>query len=126
MVQDDYETLVYDGIRFLESLTRYYGAEKGMEVWEKLGEAVGQEVKGAVFFKMLTGETGTRLTVREGTCTQAVAAIKAIRNATGCGLKEAKDMWDMSKMGAVKIDVGDTQKCRQLAGELRGLGMQIG
>lgn len=119
------DEVVFDGIRFLESLTRYYGAEKGMEVWNKLGEAMGDEVKGAVFFSLLTGESSSRVRVQAGTCTQAVAAIKAIRAATGYGLKEAKDAWDLSETQTVTLDVRDRDERCILVRDLRALGMQV-
>lgn len=119
------DEVVFDGIRFLESLTRYYGAEKGMEVWNKLGEAMGDEVKGAVFFSLLTGESSSRVRVQAGTCTQAVAAIKAIRAATGYGLKEAKDAWDLSKTQTVTLDVRDRDERCILVRDLRALGMRV-
>ena len=119
------DEVVFDGIRFLESLTRYYGAEKGMEVWNKMGEAMGDEVKGAVFFSLLTGESSSRVRVQAGTCNQAVAAIKAIRAATGYGLKEAKDAWDLSKHQVVTLDVRDRDDKRILVRDLRALGMRV-
>jgi ribosomal protein L7/L12 len=118
------EEVVFDGIRFLESLTRYYGAEKGMAVWNKLGEAVGDEVKGKVFFSMLTGESSNRIRIQKGSCTQAVAAIKAIRMATSMGLKEAKDAWDLSGMKVVTLDVAHEEK-RDAVRNLRNLGMIV-
>jgi ribosomal protein L7/L12 len=118
------EEVVFDGIRFLESLTRYYGAEKGMAVWNKLGEAVGDEVKGKVFFSMLTGESSNRIRIQKGSCTQAVAAIKAIRMATSMGLKEAKDAWDLSGLKVVTLDVAHEEK-RDAVRNLRNLGMIV-
>jgi hypothetical protein len=47
---DTLSYVITDGIRFLQSLTQHYGAERGMEVWEKLGEVMGPEIKGQVFF----------------------------------------------------------------------------
>lgn len=118
------EEVVFDGIRFLESLTRYYGAEKGMEVWDKMGEAVGEEIKGKVFFSMLTGESSNRVRIQVGTCTEAVAAIKAIRMGTGMGLKEAKDAWDLSKIKTVTLDTDHEEK-RNMVRALRGIGMIV-
>lgn len=123
-MNESFEEVVFDGIRFLESLTRHYGAEKGMEVWEKLGEAVGDEVKGKVFFSMLTGESSNRIRIQRGTCTEAVAAIKAIRSGTGLGLKEAKDMWDLSQIKTVVLELHHEEK-RGTARDLRKLGMIV-
>ena len=121
---DQLDEVVFDGIRFLESLTRYYGAEKGMEVWNKMGEAVGDEIKGKVFFSMLTGESSNRVRIQAGTCTEAVAAIKAIRMGTGMGLKEAKDAWDLSKIKVVTLDTDHEEK-RGMVRELRRIGMVV-
>lgn len=118
------DEVVFDGIRFLESLTRHYGPEKGMAVWDKLGEAVGDEVKGKVFFSMLTGESSNRIRIQKGSCTQAVAAIKAIRMATDMGLKEAKDTWDLCGVKMVTLDVVREEK-RDAVRNLRALGMIV-
>jgi ribosomal protein L7/L12 len=123
-MNDQLEEVVFDGIRFLESLTRYYGPEKGMAVWEKMGEAVGDEIKGKVFFSMLTGESSNRVRIQAGTCTEAVAAIKAIRIGTGYGLKEAKDAWDLSKVKMVTLDVAHEEK-RGMVKTLRSIGMIV-
>lgn len=117
------DDVIQDGIRFLESLTRHYGAERGIEVWESMGTAMGSDVKGKVFFAMLTGDSSGRVRVQRGGCTQAVAAIKAIRNATLMGLKEAKDVWDFSANGVAVIEVPASDLRRNLISELRSMGM---
>lgn len=124
MDQSELDEVVFDGIRFLESITRHMGPEKGMAVWEKMGEAFGDEIKGKVFFSMLTGESSNRVRIEKGDCNQAVAAIKAIRVATGMGLKEAKDAWDLSAHKTVTLDVMRDEK-RNFIRELRNIGMKI-
>ena len=124
MVEQSLEEVVFDGIRFLESLTRHYGAEKGLEVWNKMGEAVGDEVKGKVFFSMLTGESSNRVRIQQGDCKQAVAAIKAIRSGTGMGLKDAKDAYDMSSHKTVVLEVAHEER-RDLVHTLRSIGMKV-
>lgn len=119
------DAVVFDGLRFLESLTRHYGPEKGMAAWEQMGEVIGSEIKGKVFFAMLTGETSNRVRIRAGNCNEAVAAIKAIRTATGYGLKEAKDAWDRSKTQIVLLDNVQRSAKRQLVTTLRDLGMVV-
>lgn len=41
--------VIIDGIRFLESIARHYGPEKSIDIWDKMGEAMGQDIKGQVF-----------------------------------------------------------------------------
>ena len=124
MVNESLEEVIFDGIRFLESLTRHYGAEKGLEVWDKMGEAVGDDVKGKVFFSMLTGESSNRVRIQKGDCIQAVSAIKAIRMGTGLGLKDAKDAYDLSGVKTVTLEVAHEEK-REMVKTLRGIGMKV-
>ena len=120
------DSVIFDGIRFLESLTKYYGSEKGMEVWNAMGEAMGKEVKGKVFFALLTGETGGRVRFRADKAEHgnAVAVIKTIRTYTGLGLKEAKDLWDLSKSTPAVVQVAPNQH-RDFAKDLRTLGCAV-
>ena len=118
------DEVVFDGIRFLESITRHYGPEKGIEVWDKMGEAFGDDIKGRVFFSMLTGESSNRVRVQQGTCIHAVSAIKAIRIGTGLGLKEAKDAYDLSAIKIVTLDVAHEEK-RGMVKTLRDIGMIV-
>ena len=117
--------VVLDGIRFLESLTRYYGAERGMKVWEKMGEAMGQELQGQVFFAMLTGDTSSRVRISRGTCVQAVEAVKAIRRATGMGLKESKDAWDLTAVKTVTLENVQRDVKQEFLREIRNIGMRV-
>ena len=121
MEDPNFEAIIFDGIRFIESLTKYYGPEKGMEVWNSMGEAMGKEVKGKVFFAMVTGHTSGRLRFAAGNCTQAVPVIKAIRSATGLGLKEAKDIWDASRITPQVVEISPSGS-RDLSNSLRELG----
>lgn len=122
--EDKLDEVIFDGIRFLESLTRCYGPEKGMEVWEAMGKAVGDEIKGKVFFSMLTGESSNRVRIQRGTCIQAVSAIKAIRMGTGLGLKDAKDAYDLSAIKTVTLDTDHEEK-REMVQTLRSIGMKV-
>ena len=129
-MSDTLDYVVADGVQFLQSLTAHYGAEKGMEVWEAMGEAVGKEVKGKVFFAMLSGTVGNvrvRFTTSNSTfvANGAVACIKAIRAATNMGLKEAKDLYDLSKTGPVTCTANNVELARILMRELRELGCTI-
>lgn len=123
-IQDTMELVIRDGIRFLESLTRHYGQEEGLRIWEGIGEVVGADVKGQIFFAMLTGETSNRVGFRQGTAAHgyAVPCIKAIRGATGMGLKEAKDAFDASSVKRTYVECRDSDAAHALCIALRGFG----
>ena len=116
--------VVTDGLRFLQSLTEKYGAEKGIEVWHDFGRVLGAEIQGAIFFAMISGTDSTRVHMRANSNTQQVVAIiKCIRQYTGLGLKEAKDLYDMSRVKLVQIEC--TRKVHsEFTRELRSLGCE--
>lgn len=127
MNEETLEKVVFDGIRFLESLINHYGADKGMEVWEAMGEAVGNEVKGRIFFAMVSNNFTSRVKFRSGNAIpegNAVAVIKTIRAYTGYGLKEAKDVWDNSKGGIAEVQ-GKPDEIRRLRMDLITLGCEV-
>jgi len=123
--QDSLDEVIFDGIRFMESLARHYGAERSIEVWDQLGEVLGPDVKSRVFLAMLTGESSNRIRVSRGTCTDAVAAVRAIRQATGMGLKEAKDAWDLTAIKTVTIDNVQRELRSDFVRDLRYIGMRV-
>lgn len=89
--------IISNGLHFMRSITEAYGAEKGLELWEQISSVLDPEVKGQIFFAMITGNYNDRIELKgiapHGQ-NNAVACIKSIRTFTGLGLKEAKDMYD--------------------------------
>lgn len=98
MIPADHKNeIIGTGISFLRAITTAYGSETGLELWDTIATTLDPDVKGAIFFAMLTGEEGDQITVRGiiGQNTNKVAVIKAFRSVTGLGLKEAKDLADV-------------------------------
>ena len=82
--------LIRSGIRFLKDLQNDLGTEKGLEVWDKLRESMGDEVAGQVLFGIIKGTHSDIRLTKIGP--QKIDAIKLVRECTGMGLKEAKDL----------------------------------
>lgn len=119
------EQVISDGLQFVKSLTDYYGPDKGMAVWNTLGESVGKSLHNKIFMAMLTGKPFMTVTFNAGPATNAgnaVPVIKCIRQYTGTGLKEAKDYWDASKITSQTIKVLNPATAREFRDELRRLG----
>ena len=91
------DEVISTGISFLRSITLAYGQEVGLELWDTIADTLDKDVKGQIFFSMLTGESGSCITIRDydRTNVQRVAIILTIREVTGLGLKEAKDLADV-------------------------------
>lgn len=98
MIPEDHKTaIITNGLHFMRSITEAYGNEQGLELWEQIASVLGPDVKGQIFFAMITGTYNDRIYLKginSNHVSNAVACIKEIRNWSGLGLKEAKDMYD--------------------------------
>ena len=96
MIPEDHKTsIISTGIHFIRSITEAYGAEQGMQLWEQIASVLDPDVKGQIFFSMLTGAAMNKIELKGiNPSANAVSCIKEIRNWTGFGLKEAKDLFD--------------------------------
>ncbi len=106
LTTDQKNRLLIKSANLLREITEIWGAEQGMLLWEKVGEGLGQDLKGALFFSMITGNFLGDITVSSIDRNFAVPIIKTIRKATGFGLKDAKDLYDVVRDGrSIKIEV---------------------
>lgn len=102
MSEENRRQLISDGIAFMRSITDQYGTEAGLQLWDRICEVLDPNVKGEIFIAMLTGDTRAKLTIScspEQYTTYRIPHIKAIREVTGLGLKEAKDLSDLMVNG---------------------------
>jgi len=124
----DLDHIVNAGLAFISALTERYGVNEGHGIYEAIMANVDAEAKGAIMFAMLTGRTVRKATVVTCPSDQRVMAIKAIRQATGFGLKEAKDTLDVCtghnnlQPRTIEIEVNDFDQRRQLLSTLKSLG----
>ena len=109
MSEENRRQLISDGIAFMRSISDQYGTETGLQLWDRICEVLDPNVKGEIFIAMLTGDTRAKLTI---SCTPVkystyrIPYIKALREVTGLGLNEAKDLSDLMAYGqAVSITV---------------------
>ena len=98
MIPEQHKTaIISNGLHFMRSITEAYGADKGLELWEQIAGVLDEDVKGQIFFAMITGTYNDRILLKGiGASAQnnAVNCIKEIRFWTGLGLKDSKDMYD--------------------------------
>jgi hypothetical protein len=96
--------LVNSGTRFLLDLQNDLGTEKGLEVWDKLREAMGDEIAGQVLFGILQGHTGNSICLEAVADGRVIEAIKLVREFTGMGLKDAKDLVERVRYNAGHVE----------------------
>ena len=98
MIPEQHKTaIISNGLHFMRSITEAYGADAGLELWEQIAGVLDPDVKGQIFFAMITGNYNDRILLKGiGASAQnnAVNCIKEIRAWTGLGLKDSKDMYD--------------------------------
>lgn len=89
------QDVIQSGINFMRSITEAFGTDEGMKLWDTIAETLDSDVKGQIFFAMLTGEYNGIITLT-GAMQSAnrITLIKAVRSVSGLGLKEAKDVCD--------------------------------
>ena len=109
MTTDEHQQeLVWHTLNFMRSVTKIYGDEQGMQLYETIVNTLDPKLKGAVFKAMLMGtyEQGNILMSGLSPNANSMAVIKTIRDYTGLGLKDAKDIVEDLRLGhPVTIDV---------------------
>lgn len=114
------------GMHFMRAITEAYGAEEGMRLWDAIANTLDPNVKGEIFFAMITGEYNDRIHVKQ-IGHDRVATIKAFRthDKRRLGLKEAKDLSDLCQMGKVITLEIEPRHRVQIERELLAIGCQL-
>lgn len=126
LTAEEKHQLIHDSLCLMRTLTELWGSDAGILLWEKISEAIGNDAKGEIFFGMVTGKYMPGVVVINSASNDFVGMIKAVRNSTGVGLKEAKDLCDaVRNIGPQKINCGDRKQAEKLARELESLGCKV-
>ena len=130
MIPEDHKTAVIsNGLHFMRSITEAYGSDKGLELWEQITSVLDPEVKGQIFFAMITGQYNNRILLKGlEEEINVIWCIKAIRQYTGFGLKEAKDLVDRlrSPLGHTEHVTVKPEDYAHAFRELRKVGFILG
>lgn len=90
-------SLIVSARNLLRDITKYYGDEQGMKMWRSLKEGMGEDLQNAVLMGLLRGikyDLKIRTTSQPRENRKLIEALRAVRHATGYGLKDAKDFMD--------------------------------
>lgn len=116
--QDEQDRIVNDGLALMQTITEVCGTDAGMQMWDQFAVAMGDDVKAAIFFSMMTGQSTGNIRIQSYPSNQKIAVIKSIRTWTGMGLKEAKDLSEEARP-TFRVDFRRARECRA---ELRNIG----
>ena len=128
MIPENHNTAVIStGLHFMRAITEAYGADEGMQLWEQIASVLDPDVKGQIFFAMLTGTHNDTVVVRGVNLSSLdkVKCVKEIRNWSGLGLKEAVDFCNQVYHGGVaRLTVKPAEHHMAVIG-LRNVGFVI-
>ena len=88
------EQIVESGIEFLNTIKEAYGSEEALALWDQINSVLDPDIKGLILMRLLTGEYNGSITVKGCHGTDRIFRIKTLREISGLGLKEAKDLDD--------------------------------
>lgn len=112
-------------LEFMRATADHYGAEKGMDVYGRVLDAM-PELKSKIFMGLLTGEFDrscvTLSWIANSLNRDKIACIKAVRYATGMGLKEAKDTVDNCQFKVQRIELIHSEKRRDVVKQILATG----
>lgn len=127
LTDEQMDAIVSDSIALIRTISLAYGSEEGMKLWETIAETLDPDIKGKVFFALLTGSHEDRITLSGAVAgTNKIACIKIIRQYTGYGLVEAKNAYENAGDYGNKVTLKvDPKQRRDCINELRQNGMIV-
>jgi hypothetical protein len=123
LTSDQSNALISSGIAFMQAITRAYGTEAGLAIWEKITSEIS-DIRGPIFYAMLVGDKEIVQFRFPTNSVYRIQTIKLIRTVTGVGLREAKDIVDFADGGWSAVEV-DRDKAAELRLDLRTFGYTV-
>ncbi len=95
--------LVFNSLNFVQAITKNYGAEQGMAMWDTIANTVDRRLKLEVFKAMMNPKLldGRVRIIGAQPSSDKVKLIKTLREYTNHSLKDAKDSIDLLQSGTV-------------------------
>lgn len=119
--------LVFNSLNFVQSITKNYGAEQGMAMWDTIANTVDRRLKLEVFKAMINpNQAEGRLRITGAyPSSDKIQLIRTLRQFTGMGLKEAKDgIEDLRDGKVMEVHVPYHEHPKALA-EFRAVGFML-
>jgi len=119
--------VISSGITFMRSITEAYGSEDGLKLWDAIANTLDPDVKGAIFFALITGDYQGEIIARgfSSPPQNYVEYIKTIQTYTGWGIKEAKEAADLIRDGVRQTLTVPTDKRSEAIMAFRRLGFLV-
>jgi hypothetical protein len=126
------DTVIESAVDFMQTVVAEVDEDEAYEIVDRAFDAIDPGMKNRVLMYMLSGGASRQHSLEIDTSVapsdrKKINAIKAIRGATGYGLKEAKEAAEIAEAkGYVKLMASiDTGMLRSFRDELRGTGWKV-
>lgn len=119
--------LVFNSLNFVQSITKNYGAEQGMAMWDTIANTVDRRLKLEVFKAMMNSSQseGRMRIIGVRPSSDKIQLIRTLRQFTGMGLKEAKDgIEDLCSGKVMEVRVSYRDHPKALT-EFRAVGFMV-
>lgn len=119
--------LVFNSLNFVQSITKNYGAEQGMAMWDTIANTIDRRLKLEVFKAMMNSSQseGRMRIIGVHPSSDKIQLIRTLRQFTGMGLKEAKDgIEDLCFGKHMEVQVSYHEQPKALA-EFRAVGFML-
>lgn len=105
MIPEDHkEDIISSGIQFMNAITQAYGTEAGLELYDTIMASVDPDIKGQIFFALLTGDReGSFKLKRVTNIGNKIERIKAVRQVSNFSLKDAKELVEAVELWIPKV-----------------------
>ena len=99
LAEDERERVISGTIEYMQELITVFGPDSGTEIFNSVTGSLGDNFKNSVTLTLLTNglQYSCYVNLSAVNVNNIVGIIKAIRRATGLGLKEAKDIADIAR-----------------------------
>ena len=114
--EEHVEEIISTGISFMESITKAYGSDEGMKLYDHIMSVVDPDIKGKIFFSLITGEyiNSIKIKSHNHTIQNKIERIKAIRSVGNYSLQDAKNITEKVESGIPLSITFDKEKCGRL------------
>lgn len=112
-------------IDFMQLMYELESPDAAMAIWNSISDTIHPELKNDILVMMLKGQTSLDLRFSNADV-NFIGCIKVLRQYTGLGLKEAKDLADLGRgQNVASVRLNSWTQRKNCADDLRELGVRI-
>jgi hypothetical protein len=105
MIDVDITNCVYAScIELSKAVTKQFGYDKGLAVFDAIGKVIGADHKNQIFLKLLKGEVGVDVHFQATEESHIIPVVRAICASSGLNLTDSKTLFEQSKIDFATVN----------------------